>query len=124
MRALSTRQLTTFRNQVADILPTTCVIQTNAGTVDDTGAYESVWAAVSGGTVACRVDRLGQAQLMSQVDVMREQTEIRYQLTVPYDAPLAANCRVVTGGKTYDILQLDVDHSWNVSKKAIAVERR
>lgn len=121
---ITTRQLAKMRQQVEDRLPDTCVIQASTNAVDTGGAFEKTWAAVTGGTVACRVDRLGQAQILNQVDALREQIEVRYQLTVPYDAPLAANYRVVHNTKTYDVLQLDIDHSWNVSKKAIVVERR
>lgn len=113
-----------MQGQVEEILPDTCIIQTHTGAKDSAGRPTQTWTAVTGGTVACRVDPIGQNQMMGQVDAMREQTEIRYQLTVPHDAPLAANCRVVHDNKTYQILQLDVDHSWNVSLKAIMVERR
>lgn len=121
---ISTRQIAKMRQQVEDRLPDTCVIHSHTGAKDSAGRPTQTWAAVVGGTVACRVDRMGQAQILNQVDALREQTEVRYQLTVPYDAPIAANYRVVHNSKTYEVLQLDVDHSWNVSKKAIVVERR
>lgn len=121
---ISTRQLARMRQQVEDRLPDTCVIQTHTGAKDSAGRPTQTWAAVTGGTVACRVDRMTSRQDMSFVDAAREQTEIRYQLTVPYDAPLEANCRVIHDGKTYEILQLDIDHSWNVSKKAFMVCRQ
>lgn len=55
---------------------------------------------------------------------LQEVIEVVYQLTVPYDAPLAPNCKVVSGGRTYEVVKLDMDHSWRAARRALIVEMR
>lgn len=119
---ISTAQLTKMRSQVEELLPDTCVIQSSTNALDASGYPTETYTAVSGGTVACRVDPLnlrgGQLAIFSE----RETTRIMYQFTTEYDAPLLTNYRIVTGGNTYEVIQVDVSHSWNVSKRAIIAE--
>lgn len=119
---ISTAQLTKMRSQVEELLPDTCVIQSSANSTDSMGGVTQTYTAVSGGTVSCRVDPLGNRTAQLELYAQREATKILQQLTVPYDAPLSTDYRVVTGGNTYEIIQLDVVHSWNVSKRAIISE--
>jgi head-tail adaptor len=117
--------LAIMRADVARMLPDTCVIEAISGSVPNgAGGQADTWAAVSGGTVACRVDPLKTRGDKIVIQSLREVTELRYQLTVPYDAPITQACRVVHDTHTYQIIQLDADHSENVSKRAIIAEVR
>lgn len=129
MSFLSADQLAQMRQQVSiGMLPDTCVIML-AGTaqivIDDGGGFTEVPTAATAGTVACRVDPIGQSSTSVLEEAsLQEILPVQYQLTVPYDAPLAPNCKVVTAGRTYQVVKLEIDHSWNVSRRAIMVEVR
>lgn len=111
--------LTAMRADVANMLPGTAVIQAVTRTSDGAGGWSESWAAVAGGTVACRLDPLGRSLSKTEVQLLRESMTIAFQLTVPHDAPVATDCRVVIGGTTYEVLSLDVYHSERVSRRAI-----
>jgi hypothetical protein len=129
MTFLSSTQLAKMRSQVTNgMLPDTCVIML-AGTaqvvIDDGGGFVEVPTPATAGTVACRVDPLGQSTNSALEEAsLQEILPVQYQLTTPYDAPLAANCKVVHNGHTYQVVKMDIDHSWNVSRRAIMVEVR
>jgi SPP1 family predicted phage head-tail adaptor len=112
------------RSDVLQLLYDTAVIQKNNRVDDGAGGWTDDWVAVSGGTVLARVDPKGQTSSANRVEIGREITTVEYQLTMPYDAPLVADRRVVINGNTYEIVQLDVDHSRNVSKRATITEVR
>jgi hypothetical protein len=123
MTMLTAAQLTSMRSQVETLLPDTGVIQVMVRTSDSAGGWTEAGSAVSGGTVACRLDPLTEREL-SMVVAAREALGVRYRLTMPHDAPLAADYQVVTDGHTYQVIQLDADHSCNVSRRAIIEEIR
>lgn len=116
---LSDAQLTMMRNQVEQLLPDTCIIEANSPTAS--GGYwgDDSWSAVSGGTVACRVDPINSASDEISYNLARETISELYQLTVPYDAPLQAHYRVVISSVAYEMVQIDTGHSWNVSRRAV-----
>lgn len=122
MTGISTAQLAKMRSQVLELLPGTCVIQSPTNSTGSMGGVTQTYAAVAGGTVACRVDPLGNTSAEIALYAQRETTKIIQRLTVPYDAPLAPNYRVVTGGNTYEVVSINAVHSWNVSKRAIITE--
>lgn len=121
---LTDAQKAKMRADVLKMLPDTAVIQ--AGTVlsGTGGRWTEDYAPVTDGTVACRLDPMNSAGDRLGVDQSQETLDVQYQLTVPYDAPLNDNNRVVINGNTYEVLQLDRDHSWNVSRRAIVNEVR
>lgn len=116
--ALTEAQLTRMRAQLETLLPQSAVIQAVTRTSDGAGGWLEAWEAVSGGTVAARLDPLGKAERTAALGEAETMT-IRYQLTVPHDAPIAQDRRVVIEGNTYEVVQLDADHGWNVSRRAI-----
>lgn len=124
MSVISGGLLATMRAQVNARLFDTAVIHAVGKVSDGAGAFTETWSAVVGGTVLCRVDPLGQNATGSRVVASREALEVSYRLTLPYDAPIAQNNRVVVNGKTYEVVSLAVDHSMNVSKRAIITEIR
>jgi head-tail adaptor len=122
MKPLSEAQLARMRAQLNARLPGTAVIQQAIRTPDGAGGWSETWTAVTGGTVACRLDPIGVGTVRETSIALRETLVVRYRLTVPYDAPLAADFRVVINGKTYEIVQLDDQHSQRVSRRAVVAE--
>lgn len=119
---ISTAQLTKMRSQVEELLPDTCVIHGAVNGIDSSGYPTQTYGAVTGGTVNCRIDPLGNKTAQLALYAEREAIKVLLQLTVPYDAPLLSDYRIVVGSNTYEIVQLDTQHSWNVSKRAIVSE--
>jgi hypothetical protein len=114
---LSAAELAAMRSAVSTLLPDTCIISASTFVSDGAGGGTAVWAAVSGGTVSCRVDPLGALEMDALV-TKRPTLKVADQLTVPYDAPVNEDYRVSIGSDNYTVLQLDSDHSWNVSIRA------
>ena len=115
---LTDAQLDLMRSQVALLLPGTAVIYTKtAGTATPYGDSYTYNAA---GTVSCRVDPLGQQNSTElEYNLSKETTMIMYRCTLPYDATVTADDRITIDGENYEVVQLNVDHSWNVSKRIV-----
>lgn len=112
--------LAQMRADVANMLPDTCVI--HAPSTGSVSGGRPVKTYAAAGTVACRVDPLKSGVALETELANREDTDLMRQLTVPHDTTLLQDYRVVHGGVTYDVIQLDYDHSWNVSVRAKIVE--
>lgn len=119
---LTSSQLAKMRSQTEELMPDTAVIYSPTNTVDSMGAPSQTYVPVSGGTVVCRVDPLNIRGNQLAIVAGREATSLRYQLTVPYDAPLETDYQIIINSNTYEIIQFDTAHSWNVSKRAIINE--
>lgn len=116
---LTSDELATLRAEMLDLMPDTCVIQRPATTVGSAGFAAKTYSAV--GTAACRLDPL-KKQLDKEVLAMQETTAYYRQLTVPYDTDLRAEDKVVIGGRTYEVRQLDDDHSLRAVRRAVVVK--
>ena len=116
MYFLGAAELARMRADVAKMMPGTAIIQALTTASDGAGGVTETWAAVTGGTVACRMDPLN---VGTQIETagMAEAVRTEFQLTLPYDAPISAFNRVSVGGVVYEVRQLDAVHSWNVSKR-------
>ena len=113
-------QLNSFRADVVNMLPGTAILSASTVVSDGAGGWTDSYVPISGGTVACRVDPLRQRGTRIEVQVGRETLEETYQFTVPWDAPLTGvNMRVEVAGRTYEVIQLEAYHSWNVSRRGV-----
>ncbi len=118
---LSNAELARLRADLARLLPDTAVIYAASTSTDGAGGVTETWAPVSGGTVSCRVDPLTRRRSDNVIQAAsRQSLAVDYQITLPYDAPIAAHRRIVTGGRTYDVVQLASEHSWSVSRRVLA----
>ena len=124
MPGITDARLARMRARVESVLPDTAVI--SAGTLADVGGgnFEETYLPVAGGTVACRIDPLGRKSTEIEINVGRETLMVFYQLTVPHDAPIAENRRVAVNGRTYEIVQIDDEHSWRPARRAVISEVR
>lgn len=113
---LSATMLAQMRANVLMMLPDEAVIFTVSQTTSN-GYTTNVQTAA--GTVACRIDPVGGQSDELSYNLGRETISELYQLTVPHDAPLAAHNTVEINGNSYEIVQIDAGHSWNVSRRAV-----
>ena len=117
MTRLNEATLARMRQQFAQFLPDTCLIERPTRVADGGGGWLENWVLVSGGTVKCRLDPL---YSRAQSETVAAQTAFQsdYVLTVPFDAPLTSENRVVLNGVAYRVRWLVSDHSWRVGKRA------
>lgn len=118
--SLTTSQLTQMRTQLSTRLPDSAIIQAPTYPGDSAGGPGTAnYTAVGGGTVACRLDPVDSVAEHIQILSARENLKVVYRLVVPYDAPLAKDCRVLINGDTFEILALADQHSWRVCRRAL-----
>lgn len=119
---LSASQLARMRAEVAQLLPNTCTIQQPTNTKDGKGGVVQTWStAVGGANVPCRLDPMDKP-VQADEQGQREAIVNQRRLTVPYDAPLAVDYRVIVGSETYEIRDLADDGSWRPTKRAIVTK--
>lgn len=109
---LTDAELAAIRTTAGAALPDTAVIQSKTWTSDGGGAGTSTWTA--SGTVDCRIAPSG-------IDAGREgesggriSADAEYIATLPFDANVNNNSRLVIGGTTYNIEAIRV-RSWSAS---------
>lgn len=124
MTWISSAELTVMRAILANTLPDTAVIQSSTLSSDGEGGGTIAWSAVTSGTVACRLDPVSSSAAYDAVVAGKESLRVLRQLTVPHDAPLALNRRVVVGSQTYEVVSLADDNSWRIDRRAILAEVR
>lgn len=115
MTGLSDVTLSRMREQFAGMLPDTCVLLAPQRVYDGAGGVETTYTPLA--TVACRLDPLYYRVSQSEIGDM-EITTSHFLLTVPFDAPLAAEQRVELSGGIYRVLTLADTHSWRVARRA------
>lgn len=118
---LSDAQLAAMRDDVARLLPGTAILQNKTVASDGAGGGSVTWAAVTGGTVACRLDPLRRQGAGEETYGLRESAANLYQLTLPYDAPLLMDYRVLYNGVPYEVRTVDEQKDWGVSVRAVVV---
>lgn len=124
MSFITSSELDQLRLDMAELMPDTAVIQASTWVGDGAGGGSASWTPVTGGTVACRIDPMNLRGVQAGVIAGQETLTVRYQATFPHDAPLVENYRVVIGSSTYELVQLDVDHSKRATRRAIVSEIR
>jgi len=117
MLGIQDDQLATMRAQVIELLPSPGTILAPMFVPDGAGGGALSYLPVSGGTVPIRIDpyTLRNAE---KVLAEKESLIIEYTCTFPWDAPVAADYRVASGGTIYQVIGLVKEHSWNVSRRA------
>ena len=110
-----------MRDAIAGLLPSVAVISAGTLVSDGGGGGTLDYVPVAGGTVACRVDPLSSsARSALSVALGRQVTESVYRVTMPHDAPVAANARVTVGANVYQVVALDaVDNDARADRRVI-----
>lgn len=96
-------------------------ILAGTATRDSGGRPKTTYAAVTGGTVACR---LLEASDSIKMNARQENMTVKYRGYFPYDAPLNVGYQVSVGGFTYDILEVDLEQSDRVYRRALLGDTR
>ncbi len=111
---LSTLELTQLRAEAEGYLPDTCTLQTVARTRDSMGgwteSYSNTYTAIP-----CRIWQ----QTGGERDVAGRMSEVtRWVLNVAHDQALDATMRVVHGGNTYQVNDVNDDGSERLQRRA------
>jgi SPP1 family predicted phage head-tail adaptor len=101
-----------MRDSVELLLPDTCYILTNAGTVDGSGGVTESWGTAE--TANCRLDTInGNYRNMAGA----VQTYNKLILSLPYDTTITEANRVYYNSTTYQVTSVN-DGSWLATKRA------
>ena len=123
---LTTKELTSIRADVNDLLPDTGYIITVAETADGMGGNSEGTSIAAGGTTSYRIDPETFQRLRSGEMVYSGalQPFHKFILTLPYDTTITTNNRFLgKDGDYYNVVSIDDDKSWIASVRAF-VERR
>jgi len=104
---VSTAELAQLRLDTEDYLPDTCTIQTLTRTKDAIGGSSTTWANTYT-SVACRIWQIGGRE----VGVGEQPAEVtRWVMNLHWDQAIDNTMRVVHGGHTYEVIDVNNDGS-------------
>jgi len=118
---LTSDELAQLRADLEDLLPDTCTIQADGGSVDSAGHVTPSWSNTATG-VACRLDPFTVRSDSRGVIAQQEATRTYYTLTLPHDTTIDTGNRVIVGGLTLEIQQLFTTHSLHGVVRALVAE--
>lgn len=108
---LTASELSRMRSTAGAALPDSAVIQTQTVASDGGGGGTTIWTA--SGTVDCRI-----APAAMDEDELggRVAGEADFIVTMPHDAAVTTNSRIVTTGGTFNV-EAVLERSWNVATR-------
>jgi SPP1 family predicted phage head-tail adaptor len=106
-----------IRRVLQNYLLDTCTIQRATTAADAYGHAVETWAAVA--TVVCRILQL--QRTLGSLIAEQEKGRTFYTLVVPYSADLRDGDRIVSGGVTYQVIQVDLSRTQYADKQAVIV---
>lgn len=106
-----------MRTDAAEALPGTAIIQSQTTTSDGGGGVTQAWTAA--GTVDCRIAPLTATE---REIGERISSDADYLITLPHDASVGLNSRIVSGGGTFSVEAIR-DRSWHVTTRVEAVKQ-
>lgn len=107
---LNNSDLSYMRDTLEQIMPDTCVILTATNTSDGQGGYATTWGTATA-NLRCRIDP-GRKEMYERVTGAVLQPFSWWQLTLPWDAVITTESRVVVNGDTYNVVNHDDNKSW------------
>ncbi len=122
---LTTKELTSIRNDIEDLLPDTGYVLENTGTSDSMGHKPQIWGIVAGGTTAYRIDPeiIGPLQAKERIGGAGIMPFHTFILTLPHDTTILTENRFKDAGDIeYNITSIDGNKSWKGSVRCF-VER-
>jgi head-tail adaptor len=116
---LTDAELASIRDDIAALLPDTCVIQTITNTADGLGGYTR--GTTIAGTVDCRLDAkiINNLRASESMAAGGIQPFHQYILTVPYDTTITTNNQVQKDNEVYNVISVDTEKSWIGSVRVI-----
>lgn len=113
---LPTSALTWMRGLQEQLMPGTVVIYRMAQTSDGMGGLADGWAAV--GTVSGRiypVNQRGNTEFVAGAQVI---SETKWYATLPVGTQITARDRVVSGGRSWEVVKVNNDEDWQTAVRA------
>lgn len=115
---LDRNELRDMRDAVEALFPDFCNLLTFTRTTNGAGGYTEAWGTATR-NVPCRVDQqIGSERLTD--GSLRAFTSL--EMCVPYDTTITESYRVEHGGYTYNVVNANLDQSWQI-EKTILLER-
>jgi SPP1 family predicted phage head-tail adaptor len=108
-----------MRRAVARYLNESCEIQRAGTAADAYGHSVETWGTVA--TVNCRILPLQRVMGYHGIIATQEKGRVFYGLVVAYDADLRDGDRVVSGGVTYQVIQVNQSRSDAADQRAVIV---
>lgn len=105
MTWLTTSELESLRDHFTETLPDTCEIQSVTETQTARGAITKSWS-TRGTAIACRISPYMAAQF-PQFAAEHVSERRQWVLSVAYDQEIAVTDRVIHGGATYQVKQIN-----------------
>lgn len=119
MTGLTSKELNQMREAVGDLFPDRCALLTVTRTSDSQGGFTEAWGTATR-SVPCRVDQMVGSERLTDGS-LRAFTSL--ELALPWDTTITEAYRVEHGGYTYNVVNANLDQSWQVEKH-ILLERQ
>ena len=122
MRQLSTGEITRMRSTQATAMNTTCTIQRVSQVADGAGGSTDTWSTLAS-NVACRIMKATiAAQTSEQVaaDILRGKA--LYYVTIPAGQDVTNKDRIVSGGRTFEVVQVAPGVSAETARHFVCAE--
>lgn len=114
---LTATELAAMRTTMDDSLPDECTVITYTLVTDSAGGHTTTSTSA---TVDCRVSPAGTGAEDTVGD--RVTPLNRWTITVPYDTVVAQTAKITVGLRTFDVISVDVDRTWDLCKRVLCVE--
>lgn len=114
----ATKRMTHLRATAADYLEDTCGIVEHVRTWDAAGGWTESYQTIA--TYACRLDPT--IYYRTEQAFGQETTVVNYILSVPYDAVISHDHRILIRGKYYDVVRAHDNHTNRLVKRLLVSE--
>jgi hypothetical protein len=116
---IDAKMLSRMRTEIANLLPSTCILMTETITFDSSGSAISSLSA--SGTVACRADLLAEPSRSTYASLTAGLTNVSDMklFTLGYAATLGEATIIRYNGNDYRILTIEKDRSWEASLRVV-----
>jgi hypothetical protein len=120
MGVLSAADVSYMQAVIAEMMPDTCSILSEALASDGQGGQTSTWGTVAT-NVPCRFDEQSARGInqITEVSGLGLREAHRYILSLPHDTAIGAHDRVEMSGSTYSVISVNVDVSWQAVTRAV-----
>lgn len=112
---LTTEELSGMQSVAADALPDTAIIQKQTWASDGGGGGTTTWTA--SGTVDCRLSPATDENARETADGDRISVQADYTITLPHDASITTQSRILTNGGTFNVEAIDERGTWQITKR-------
>jgi hypothetical protein len=119
--ALTAAELTAIRNDVGQLMPDTCTIQSVSTSSNIIG--EAVRSYSNRGTaISCRLDPMTGAKEEYGLFGAVIESEGNWILTLPHNQTILTTDRVIKDSTTFEVIYVDPEKSWKASVRAVLKE--